>query len=172
MLTQLHCAGEKLPQWETSSSTRQWGSATATGSYGNVTLWDTQRGASWWVLPTQPCNEQTDQDCVLVAAELTQVSYHCLSPAEIASGSQPRAVEVGGQWLISGFAPAGKRVGRGQLRQWNPQAPGLLAPARPVGAREPGDVVLKDGCSLSTGGWTHGAQAVAADGPTNSLRRG
>ncbi|MEA2371295.1 MAG: hypothetical protein QOH12_1689 [Solirubrobacteraceae bacterium] len=108
ILTQLRYAAEKLPQWETTAATREWGTATATAWYGNVTLWDTQGGASWWVLPTTSCdNMSTNQDCVLVAAELKQVSSYCLNPDEIAAGSQPRSVALAGQWLISGFAPAG-----------------------------------------------------------------
>jgi len=83
-----------------------WGHEAATGWYGNATLWNAGNGASWWVMPTQSC-AGVGEVCLLVATELTLVSFDCLAPSQITEGSQPHAVRVGGQLLISGFAPAG-----------------------------------------------------------------
>jgi hypothetical protein len=106
ILRQPHYAAESLPQWKTSSVGIQWGNEAASGWYANVTLADAQRGASWWVMPTQSCGG-VNEVCLLAASELTLVSFDCLNPSQIAGGSQPHAVDVAGQWLISGFAPGG-----------------------------------------------------------------
>jgi hypothetical protein len=105
-LRQRHYTAETLPQWRTSQALIDWGNEAATGWYANATIWNAKSGASWWVMPTQSCGG-VDEVCLLVATELTQVSFDCLAPSQIVGGSQPHAVQVGGQVLISGFAPAG-----------------------------------------------------------------
>jgi hypothetical protein len=114
---------EELPSWEAERASVSWGNQLAYAWYRYTRLWGATSTAAWWVVPGVGCDVKGESErfgtaqagapyaeyppevCVLLYVKLSMESANCQDAKQLSASNPPVEVELGGQRLVSGFAP-------------------------------------------------------------------